>query len=71
MKYICHGGGCPGSDIMWETEGLKYGVKTISYSFWNHNQIGRNRKVLTVEELKEGFSSLDYSVLFLSGVPTP
>lgn len=55
MEYVCHSGGCPGSDIMWETEGLKYGVKTISYSFWNHNQIGKNRKILTVEELKEGF----------------
>lgn len=55
MEYVCHSGGCSGADITWETEGLKYGVKTISYSFWNHNQNGRNQKILTVEELKEGF----------------
>jgi len=55
MKYICHSGGCPGSDVMWENEGIKYGVETVSYSFWNHTQSGRNQKILTAEELKEGF----------------
>ncbi len=55
MNYICHSGGCPGADMTWENECLKYGIKTISYSFWNHKQEGRNPKILTVEELKEGF----------------
>ncbi len=54
-EYVCHSGGCSGSDMEWENEGLKYGVKTISYSFWNHKQEGRNPKILTDEELGEGF----------------
>jgi hypothetical protein len=41
--------------MKWENEGDKYGVKTIAYSFYNHVQEGKNRKVLTVEELNEGF----------------
>jgi hypothetical protein len=55
MNYTCHSGGCPGSDMEWENEGNKYGVKTIAYSFYNHVQEGKNRKILTVEELNEGF----------------
>jgi len=55
MNYICHSGGCPGSDMAWENEGYKYGVKTIAYSFYNHVQESKNPKVLTIEELKEGF----------------
>lgn len=56
MKYICHSGGCLGSDIEWEKEGEKYDVKTIAYSFYNHKNYGKNPKVLTVEELEEGYS---------------
>ena len=55
MNYTCHSGGCPGSDMFWENEGYKYGVKTIAYSFYNHVQESKNQKVLTVEELNEGF----------------
>ena len=55
MNYTCHSGGAPGSDITWENEGCKYGVKTIAYSFYNHVQESKNQKVLTVEELNEGF----------------
>jgi hypothetical protein len=55
MNYICHSGGCAGSDMMWENEGSKYGVKTIAYSFYNHKQDSINQKILTVDELKEGF----------------
>jgi len=57
-KYICHSGGCPGADMTWEREGEKYGVHTIAYSFWNHKQEGRNQKILTVDELKEGFEAV-------------
>ena len=56
MKYTCHSGGCPGADMAWETEGEKYGVHTIAYSFKGHNQKGKHPKVLTGEELDEGFS---------------
>lgn len=55
MSYTCHSGGCPGADMMWETEGEKYGVKTIAYSFYGHVQEGKNPKILTVEELNEGW----------------
>lgn len=54
-KYVCHSGGCPGSDIMWENECHKYGIETIAYSFPGHSQKGRNPKILTPEELNEGF----------------
>ena len=54
-NFICHSGGCPGADMTWEQEGEKYGVKTIAYSFDKHTQYGKNRKILTVEELNEGF----------------
>lgn len=55
MSYTCHSGGCSGSDMTWETEGSYYGVNTIAYSFYNHVQKGNNQKILTVEELNEGF----------------
>ena len=55
MNYICHSGGCPGADMEWEREGEKYGVKTIAYSFHNHVQEGKNPKILTVDELAEGW----------------
>jgi hypothetical protein len=58
MKYTCHSGGCSGSDMTWENEGLKYDVHTIAYSFWNHKQEGRNQKILSEVELIEGFEAV-------------
>lgn len=58
MKFTCHSGGCPGSDMTWEREGDKYGVHTIAYSFWNHKQEGKNQKILSELELKEGFEAV-------------
>ncbi len=55
MSYTCHSGGCLGADMEWETEGNKYGIKTIAYSFYNHKCYSGNPKVLTVEELEEGY----------------
>lgn len=52
---INHSGGCPGADMTWEIEGRKYGVTSIAYSFHNHVQEGENPKILTIEELAEGF----------------
>jgi hypothetical protein len=54
-NIVCHSGGCPGADMTWETVGEAYGVKTISYSFEGHTQYGKNRKILTPDELVEGF----------------
>jgi len=58
MSYTCHSGGCPGADMFWENEGNKYGVKTIAYSFGGHVQEGKNRRILTREELDEGFEAV-------------
>lgn len=54
-QYVNHSGGCPGSDMTWELLGEEYGVLTIAYSFYNHVQYSKNQKVLTHEELSEGF----------------
>lgn len=56
-NYTCHSGGCPGADMEWEREGEKYGVQTIAYSFPGHIQEGKTPKILTVEELNEGWDS--------------
>lgn len=56
MSYVNHSGGCPGADMVWETEGLKYGVVTIAYSFHNHVQDSTNPKILTQDELAEGWA---------------
>ena len=58
MNYICHSGGCAGSDMEWENEGNKYGIKTIAYSFNGHTQYGKNRVILTIKELEEGFEAV-------------
>ena len=57
MEYVCHSGGCPGSDMMWENEGYQYGIKTVAYSFHNHSHKSKNPKVLTFDELKEGYEA--------------
>ena len=58
MNYTCHSGGCPGADMMWETECDKYGVKTIAYSFGDHKQEGKNREILSTGQLNEGFENV-------------
>ena len=58
MLYTNHSGGCAGADMMWENEGNKYGVTTIAYSFPGHHQDSKNPKVLTPDELDEGFKHI-------------
>ena len=53
--YTCHSGGCEGSDMAWELIGEQYGVKALSYSYYNHVCHGSNQVVLTLDELAEGF----------------
>lgn len=55
-NFTNHSGGCRGADMCWETEGLKYGVESVSYSFHNHIQYSYNPKVLNTAELKEGWN---------------
>jgi hypothetical protein len=54
-SYTNHSGGCPGSDITWETLGKHCGIKTISYSFYGHKQEGEFPYIMTTEELLEGW----------------
>lgn len=56
--YINHSGGCIGSDIEWETQCYDYSIKTISYSFPNHIQYGKNPKILNSDELNEGWEQV-------------
>lgn len=56
--YICHSGGCEGADMMWEVIGEKYGVKTVAYSFYNHVQWSKGQKILSLDELKEGYDAV-------------
>ena len=58
MNYVCHSGGCSGSDMTWELIGEAFGVKTIAYSFHGHIQYGKNQKILSVTELEEGFEAV-------------
>lgn len=69
--YICHSGGCPGADMFWEKVGDKYGVKTIAYSFYGHVQEGKNRKILTNEELNEGFEAVKIASISIKRPPNP
>jgi len=56
-----HSGGAHGSDRIFEQECEKYGIETISYSFVGHHSKSKNRKVLTQEELNEGFKHVQIS----------
>lgn len=55
---VCNSGGAVGSDITFELEGEKYGVTTIAFSFEGHNTKSKNQKILTQEELDEGFEHI-------------
>jgi hypothetical protein len=68
-NVICHSGGCPGSDMFWETEGDKYGVTTIAYSFYGHSQQGKNRKILERDELDEGFEAVKVASVSIGRSP--
>jgi hypothetical protein len=58
MSYTCHSGGAIGADTFWETEGKKYGVNTISYSFDKHDTKSHNRLILTNDQLDEGWKHI-------------
>jgi hypothetical protein len=70
-NFLCHSGGCPGSDMEWENEACKYGIKTIAYSFYNHVQKGRNPKILSVGELDEGYDHVKLAAKTIGRNPNP
>jgi len=55
MDYYNFSGGAIGADTGWEIIGKKYNVQTISFSFVEHRSLSPNRKILTDEELHEGW----------------
>ena len=55
MNYSNFSGGARGSDMGWEIIGKKYNVKTVAFSFDKHRSLSPNRKILTNEELTEGW----------------
>jgi hypothetical protein len=57
-EYTCHSGGADGADMCWETEGNKYGVKTISYSYKGHQQEGEHPYIMNADELLEGWGNI-------------
>lgn len=57
-NFICHSGGCPGSDMEWEIQGREYGIKTIAYSFKGHTQYGEFPQILTENELIESYGNV-------------
>lgn len=57
-NHVCHSGGCPGADMEWENENNQYGIKTIAYSFSGHVQEGKIPKILTLDELNEGWEQV-------------
>jgi hypothetical protein len=52
---ICNSGGAPGSDMVFEKECVDNGIEIIAWSFANHHTDSKFRKILTQEELKEGW----------------
>lgn len=57
-EYTCHSGGASGADTIWEKNCKEYNIKTIPYSFKNHNQESLNPHILTEAQLKEGFEQV-------------
>jgi len=41
--------------MLWETVGYQYGVRTVAYSFPGHKTKSKHPKILTPEELGEGY----------------
>lgn len=58
MKYYNYSGGAKGSDIFWDIIGKEYGVKTLAFSFSGHKCLSSNYKILSDEELQEGWENV-------------
>ena len=55
LNYTNHSGGASGADLYFEIIGVKYGIKTIAYSFPEHRSVSRFKKPLNTTELLEGW----------------
>jgi len=54
-NYICFSGGAEGADTFFEMYSERYDIKVIAFSFYGHNTKSNNKRVLSKEELDEGF----------------
>jgi hypothetical protein len=52
---ICNSGGADGSDMIYEEVCSKKGMQVVAWSFTNHKTKSQFRKILSKEELEEGF----------------
>jgi hypothetical protein len=55
---ICNSGGAQGADSVFEMECAKVGIGFISWSFDGHTTKSLFRKILSIEELDEGFEHI-------------
>lgn len=55
---ICNSGGAQGSDSVFGNECLKRNIQVIDWSFEGHNTKSKSIKILTKEELEEGFEHI-------------
>ena len=53
-KLICHSGGAPGADTVWETDGDLFAVKTRAYSYKTPKHQSLNKVEISEEDYKEG-----------------
>lgn len=53
-KVVCHSGGAPGSDTVWETDGDLFSVKTRAYSYKTPKHQSPNKVEISEEDYKEG-----------------
>ena len=66
VNYICHSGGAEGADTVFELTCEEYEIKTITYSFPTHKSTSKNLKILTRQELVEGFQHIQIAAKSLN-----
>jgi hypothetical protein len=53
-NVICHSGGAPGSDTVWENDGQPFGVKTRAYSYKTPKHQSPNKVEISDDDYNEG-----------------
>lgn len=58
-NVVCHSGGAPGADTVWENDGSLFGVSTRAYSYRTPNHQSPNKFEISDEDYKEGISEVN------------
>ena len=58
-NITCHSGGALGADMFWETDGIKYGVKTMAYSYKTKYHNSPNKIEISEEDYIEGIEEVN------------